>query len=228
MFSIPEPNRELAGVIICDTPLVRKALEFAKVNVDEFTYHHVVRSLIYGSALLPLSASAGSESFDHEAFAIATILHDLGWNLSAHFTSKDKRFEVDGANAARDFLVRETEGWDSHRLQLVWDAIALHTTPSIARHKEPVVAAVVLGITADICGPDVVPGGILTTETFHRVADKFARANFKEGVRDMMCQICLFKPETTYDNFVGEFGQKYVEGYSREGKLVLDLMESTP
>lgn len=69
---------------------------------------------------------------DLEAHAIAAILHDLGWAETGDLVTEDKRFEVDGANAARDFLEKEAGDWNKHRLQLVWDAIALHTTPSIA------------------------------------------------------------------------------------------------
>lgn len=69
---------------------------------------------------------------DLEAHALAAILHDLGWAETGDLVTEDKRFEVDGANAARDFLETEAGDWDKHRLQLVWDAIALHTTPSIA------------------------------------------------------------------------------------------------
>jgi hypothetical protein len=31
--------------------------------------------------------------------------------------SKDRRFEVDGADAARKFLRKEAPDWDKHRLQ---------------------------------------------------------------------------------------------------------------
>jgi len=60
--------------------------------------------------------------------------------------STDLRFEVDGANAARDFLRREAPDWDGRRVQLVWDAVALHTTPSITRHEEAEVGATCVGI----------------------------------------------------------------------------------
>jgi len=65
--------------------------------------------------------------------------------------SKDKRFEVDGAEAAREFLRKEAPSWDKHRLQLVWDAIALHTTGSIVYHKEPEVVACAQGIVRHPC-----------------------------------------------------------------------------
>ena len=83
--------------------------------------------------------------------AISAILHDLGWDPTGALVSADKRFEVDGAIAARAFLDREgkAEDWDARRTQLVWDSIALHATPSIAAHKEPEVQACAYGILAD-------------------------------------------------------------------------------
>ena len=78
---------------------------------------------------------------------MAAILHDLGFPIGhpphSDVISKDNRFEVDGANAAREFLKREAESseWDKHRLQLVWDAIALHTIGTVVFHKEPEVQA---------------------------------------------------------------------------------------
>ena len=49
------------------------------------------------------------------------------------------------------FLAREAGDvdWDKHRVQMVWDAIALHATTSIAWHKEPEVVATSYGINAE-------------------------------------------------------------------------------
>lgn len=57
---------------------------------------------------------------DSELRAITAILHGIGWAPTDGFITKDKRFEIDGANATRDFLKREGNAleWDRHRLQL--------------------------------------------------------------------------------------------------------------
>jgi hypothetical protein len=97
-----------------------------------------MRSLIFGAHIA--SNMPSLQSLDTEDFvAIATILHDLGWApIASPIVSKDKRFEVDGANAARDFLIREGDPkeWDGRRLQLIWEAIALHSSVSITPYKE--------------------------------------------------------------------------------------------
>ena len=162
---------------------------------------------------------------DVEAHSISAILHDLGWAETGELVTEDKRFEVDGANAARAFLKEEASDWDQHRLQLVWDAIALHSTPSIAWHKEPEVAATNYGINADFVGPDKAKGGYLTWDQWKLVTNDFPRLGMHQGVREILCRLCRTKPETTYDNMVSHFGEKYVEGYSVEGKRFIDRLE---
>lgn len=137
-------------------------------------------------------------------------MHDLGWATDKTLLSKDKRFEVDGANMARTYLeeVKLSVGWDKHRTQLMWDAIALHTTPSFALHKEPEVMLAHIGIMADFMGPDY-PGYPITVEENKEIVDAFPRLGFKEKFLDIMCGLCALKPGTTYDNFVGDYGAEY-------------------
>lgn len=151
-------------------------------------------------------------------------MHDIGWDPTGELVSPDKRFEVDGADAARNFLRAEAPDWDERRLQLVWDAIALHTTGSIVFYKEKEVQAVAYGIWADFQGPDKVKGGLLTWDEYNAVVDELPRLNLMRGVKHMMCFFCETKPATTFDNTVGEWGDKFVKGYDRQGKLTADLL----
>ena len=125
------PTRVFAGVEVPDTPLIRRALKVCREHLNDLSYNHCVRSWLLGFIIAAKTPEL--QGRDLEAHAIAAILHDLGWaENGSDLVSRDKRFEVDGANAARDFLKRETADWDKHRIQVVWDAIALHTTLSIA------------------------------------------------------------------------------------------------
>ena len=81
---------------------------------------------------------------DPELVAAAALLHDLG--LTEKYAT-EARFEVDGANAARSFL--QARGVGPHRVQLVWDAIALHAHGSIALYKEPEVSAIFEGVNVE-------------------------------------------------------------------------------
>ncbi|KAJ4180486.1 hypothetical protein NW767_014387 [Fusarium falciforme] len=157
------------------------------------------------------------------------MLHDMGWAATKELLSQDKRFEVDGANIATAFLKdhtgsecqdkETTEVWDPARIQRTWDAIALHATPSIAQHAAAEVALTNLGITADFLGPNLDLGlgpNLISREEYRAVTKLFPRSGFTyEGLKRAMCGICRTKPDTTYDNFVGEFGVRF--GVDGEG-----------
>ena len=175
------PTRVIGGATVPDTPLIRKALAFAREESSDATYNHIVRSFVFGTIIsdkLP-----HTQDRDREAHAVAAVLHDLGFPVGhpphSDIISSDNRFEVDGANAAREFLRREADSkdWDKHRLQLVWDAIALHTIGSVVFHKEPEVQACSFGIWADFQGPDRIPGNPLTWDEYNAVVRVSARTS---------------------------------------------------
>ncbi|EXJ60652.1 hypothetical protein A1O7_04805 [Cladophialophora yegresii CBS 114405] len=228
MTSPPLPTKVLAGVTVPDTALITKALDYTRQYSTDDTYNHIIRSFLLGFII----ADKVLPDRDREAHAVAAIMHDLGFPIghpeNSDIITTEKRFEVDGANAARRFLQREApaEEWDKHRLQLVWDAIALHTIGSIVFEKEPEVQACSYGIWADFQGPDRVPGGLLSWDEYNAVVKEYPRLNLMKGLKANMCHLCVLKPQTTYDNTVGEWGDRYVEGYSRKGKLTQDLLET--
>lgn len=111
-----------------------------------------------------------------------------------------------------------------HVCRLVWDAIALHTTGTIVFHKEAEVQAVAYGIWADFQGPDRIEGNLLTWDEYNVVVAELPRLNLMKGLKGLMCHFCETKPATTIDNTVGEWGDKFVKGYDRNGKLTCDLL----
>ena len=84
---------------------------------------------------------------DLEVVAVGTILHDIGLTAGV---SGSHRFEVNGADASLSFI--KDRGLSGRRAQLVWDLVALNSTPSIALHKEPEVALGTMGIGLDYGG----------------------------------------------------------------------------
>ncbi|KAB8256639.1 hypothetical protein BDV32DRAFT_128652 [Aspergillus pseudonomiae] len=152
-----------------------------------------------------------------ESVLLGCILHEAGWTQTPGLYSKDKRFEVDGANAARHFLQNHAEAprWDKHRIQLVWDSIALHTTQSIAIHKQSEVHLMNLGSFTDFVGP-LLPGDYITVNEYKAIVKAFPRGDFMERGKKVMCGFCRDKPETTYDNLVGDFGLLF--GYDGKGE----------
>ena len=216
------PTKVLAGIAVPDTPLIDSAIAFAKDHLNEMSFNHIMRSFLLGFCIASKDPKLSNR--DLEVHAISAILHDMGWDQTGRLVSKHKRFEVDGADAARDFLGREAPHWDEHRVQLVWDAIALHTMPSINQYKEVEVAYCARGIGTDFRGPDGT-GGRLTWDEWDAIVKQFPRLNLADGVTEIMCNFCKHKPETTYDNLVSDVGELHVEGYSREGnKFVNPLL----
>ncbi|KAL4781268.1 hypothetical protein BJX76DRAFT_21320 [Aspergillus varians] len=221
MESSPHPTRTVAGLAVIDTPLVQAALAFAKTHNDAMSFNHVYRSWLFGCLIA--SKIPSFQTIDFEIHAVSTVLHDLAWDHTSVFATQDKRFEVDSANAARNFLTRQAVDLDQRRRQLVWDSIALHTTPSLAHHKEPEVALCNMGIGADFAGP-AFPGGLITKGEYNAIIAELPLLEFKESVKKLMCGLCVHKPETTYDNFLRDFGVRYVDGYSTTGKVAHDFL----
>ncbi|KAF2199155.1 hypothetical protein GQ43DRAFT_473892 [Delitschia confertaspora ATCC 74209] len=223
-------TRIIAGISVLDTPLITKSLAYARKYMDDQGYNHVVRSWLAGMAIISHLPDAVKKNLDIEAINIAAILHDLGWSNSSDVTSTDKRFEVDGANAAREFLQREGgPTWGHHRIQLVWDAIALHTTRSINKFKEPEVALTAAGIVTELLGPELAKAQYtvtnVTIEEYEMIVSEYPNKGLRGYLRDTMCGLCVRKPETTYDNFVSGYGERFVEGYTLEGRKSVDIME---
>ncbi|KAH7372165.1 metal dependent phosphohydrolase [Cadophora sp. MPI-SDFR-AT-0126] len=208
----PLPDLPKSGIRLPQTPLILGALEHLKKITSPITVNHCVRSAYFAVLVSRKLPRRGAKPLDVELIVYSNIMHDLGWATDKSLLSKNKRFEVDGANMARAYLEEEEEaaagGWDQHRVQLMWDAIALHATGSFALHKEPEVAIAHIGVMVDFFGPDY-PGELITVDEYKEVIRAFPRAGFSDQFLQIMCGLCAFKPETTYDNLVADFGSVY-------------------
>ena len=191
------PRRQIAGVSVVDTPIVRAAEDFARQHSSEFAYKHIMRSWLFGALIVERNDTLRG-NVDLEVQAVAAMLHDLGWDQTpgSPVVSPDRRFEVDGAIAAREFVKSKDEAgeWGHQRLQLLWDAIALHTERSIAYFKELDVQVVSRGISLDFTGPGLNVG----EDEYAAVVREFPKEDLKNGVNDTMIWLCQTKPATTY------------------------------
>lgn len=219
MSPIPKPamsgkTRVVAGVTVIDTPIVARAMELARAHSEPFLFNHAVRSWLFAVRLGQLQ----DIPYDPEVVAVGSLLHDLG--LTDSFTGP-RRFEIEGADAARAFA-RE-EGLDDRRAQLVWDTVALNSTPSIALHKETDVALCTAGIGLDYGGPqyDRIPPGEMKS-----ILDAFPRLDMKRAFTDSVCRIVKTRPGSTYDNFARDFGERYVPGYKPQSSV--DFLMNAP
>jgi hypothetical protein len=191
-----------AGIKVTNTALVRDAIDLARSSSEPYLFNHVMRSWLFGILL----SEDVKPSPDPELLAVSTILHDLG--LTERYMAEE-RFEVDGANAARAFM--KERGIATLQLQLVWDAIALHTTRSIALHKEPEVLMTHSGIAVDAIGVGL---NRIPTDKLQAILTEFPRLTLKDKLRSSLCNIVLRKPATSFDNILRDFGTRYVEGFT--------------
>ena len=204
----------LAGIKVIDAPLVHDAIELARNSSEPYLFNHAMRSWLFGVVI----AEGAKRAPDPELLAVSAILHDLG--LTDRYSAQE-RFEVDGANAARSFL--KERGIPAHQIQLVWDAIALHTTRSIALHKEPEVAVTHSGIAVDVIGAGL---DLIPQDKVRAILSEFPRLSMKKQFLEDLCDVIRRKPATSYDNTLRDLGTRYVKGYSAPS--VADLFENAP
>jgi hypothetical protein len=122
------------------------------------------------------------------------MFHDMG--LTSQHSSADERFEVDGANVARDFL--RGHGIAQQAIDTVWTAIALHTTPGIPQHMHPVVALVTAGVEMDVLGIDYAEYSDAEREAVVHAHPR--TPHFKEDIIQAFYDGIKHKPETTFGN----------------------------
>src|SRR3954451_1967659 len=134
----------IAGIRIPDSKLAREATDLLREYGTPLLFAHSLRVYLFGA----LRGRSRGLKVDRELLYIGAVFHDLG--LTPKYRSPDHRFEVDSANAARGFL--RSHGIDEAGATVVWDAIALHTTPEIPWHKRPEVALVQGGVEVDVLG----------------------------------------------------------------------------
>lgn len=197
----PYPGRRVSVV---DTPIVRAAQAYAQLHCSPSTYNHIMRTWLYGVLILSHDPELASQ-VDLEVHALGLMLHDLAslQSLDAPFLTLHRRFEVDSAVAAADFIRSHPDGkdWPDYRVQRVWDGIALHAEPSIALHKEPDVVAIYWGNELDFSWTR--PGGEqkgVTKEEYEKVLAEFPQSTDTRpgGILGFIAWWCKYKPETTY------------------------------
>ncbi|WP_280438071.1 HD domain-containing protein [Nocardia carnea] len=174
-FSLPE------------TTLANQAMKFAKRILPEFIYNHSIRSYLFGRALAQAGGLRPGSHYDDELVFISCMLHDSGLSDEGNGA---QRFEVDGADLAASFL--RDHRVEEERIDLAWDAIALHTSDGIAHRKGPVVSVTQLGIAADILGRE---RENIPKKFADQVHAAFPRENLGYALADAVVVQALRNPE---------------------------------
>jgi hypothetical protein len=182
---------EVSGVRIPDSVIARRVTEYIRDTKGDLLFHHSVRVYLWGA----LKGRRESMSFDSELLYAAAMFHDLG--LTTGFHDSQLRFEVDGANAARDFL--RGHGLPEADLETVWNAIALHTTPGIPEFMRAEIALVQAGAGMDVAGRGF--DDYTEAERAAVVAAAPREARFEHGIIDAFYEGMRRRPATTFGTF---------------------------
>jgi len=204
----------MTTIQIPDTKLARAATEFVREQTSDLVYDHSRRVFHWGS----LQGRNRDLSFDPELLYIGAMFHDIGLGREHH--ASGRRFEVDGAEAARGFL--RGHGVPEDSIRRVWTAIALHTTPGIPEFMEPEVALLTAGVEYDVLGVgyhDIDP------EVRAEVVKQHPRPDFKRRILRAFTDGIAPKPETTFGNVKADVLEHYVPGFHR-GDFVATILNS--
>jgi hypothetical protein len=206
--------RLIAGISVPDSPLITEVIDYARDLYEPYLFNHAMRSWLFAAAIRRLKGM----DCDAEVVAVGTILHDIGLTTAVPGSN---RFEVNGAAAAVSFV--RDRGISSRRAQLIWDLVALNSTPSIALHKEAEVALGTMGIGLDYggFGFDQIPSADMT-----EILREFPRLKMKDKFAEACCRLVTAKPETSSDNFLRDFGERFVPGYKPVSTV--DLLMNAP
>lgn len=196
---------KLAGIDIPDSQVAKQATELLLEHGTDFIYNHSLRVFLFSS----LNAKRNNIKHDTELLYISSVFHDLG--LVPHYSSPDKRFEVDGANAARDFL--KSNGYPEPALQRVWDTIALHTTIGVAEYKEAEVALMYSGVGLDVMGEGYEH---LTNEQREEIIKAFPRNDFKNRIIPTFFDGFKHKTDTTFGNIKADVCAFMIPNFQRK------------
>jgi hypothetical protein len=182
------------GITIPDSQLAREITDLVRDTESPLLFNHSSRVYYFGA----LAGKRRGLRFDQELLYAGAMFHDMG--LTPKHSSATERFEVDGANVARDFL--RQRGINQSDIDTVWTAIALHTTPGVPEHMHPVIALVTAGVEMDVLG---LAYDQFSDQQREAVVHAHPREeHFKEGIIQSFYNGIRHKPHTTFGNVKGD------------------------
>jgi hypothetical protein len=199
------PTNELPDVVIPDSQLAREVAQLIRDTESDLLFNHSTRVYLWGALL----GKRKNVAFDPELLYVAAMFHDIG--LTSAYRDSELRFEVDGANAARDFL--RSHHVDEADVAKVWTAVALHTTPGIPEHMRGEIALVQAGAGMDVAGRGF--------DEFSEAQRAAVVAGFPRGVDFAEKMIDAFfdgmkhRPGTTFGTFNDDFLAYKDPGFKR-------------
>ncbi|HLK86664.1 MAG TPA: HD domain-containing protein [Candidatus Binataceae bacterium] len=204
-----------SALALPDSLIAKEATDILREYSTDLLFNHSMRVYLF-------AAEQGRERklrFDPELLYVAAAFHDLG--LIKRFSSKNERFEVDSANAARQFLTAHKVS--EEQIQAVWEAIALHTTPGVTQYMRPEVALLYSGVGLDVLGRGLEQ---FPSELRDQIVAMYPRRNFKEGMVQALLNGYLDKPGASYGTVIADICERFIPGYKSPDAC--DLMAASP
>jgi hypothetical protein len=207
----------IAGITIPDTPLVRDVTALIRDAEDDLLFDHSRRVFLFGA----LQGRRRGLQPDLEMLYVGAMFHDIG--LTARYRTSNLRFEVDGANAARDFLLDHDV--DEAAVRTVWLSIALHTTPGVPEFLDPEIALVTAGVETDVLG---IGRDDLSSEALQAVTAAHPRPDFKRRILRAFTDGNKDRPQTTFGNVNADVLDRFDESFVRDDFVDIILKNSWP
>lgn len=207
----------IADVVIPDTALVRDITAYIRETEDDLLFDHSRRVFLFGA----LQGRRRGLQPDLELLYAGAMFHDIG--LTERHRSSMLRFEVDSANAARDFL-REREV-DDDSIRKVWLGIALHTTPGVPEFLEPEIALVTAGVETDVLG---IGRDDLSSEALEAVTAAHPRPDFKRRILQAFTDGNKHRPHSTFGNVNADVLAHFDDSFVRDDFVEIILGNTWP
>jgi HD superfamily phosphodiesterase len=211
------PTQSIAGIAIPDTPLTREITEYIRDTEDELLFNHSRRVFLFGA----LQGRRRGLEPDLELLYAGSMFHDIG--LTEGYRTSMLRFEVDGANAARDFLLER--GFDEATARKVWLSIALHTTPGVPEFLDPEIALVTAGVETDVLG---IGRNDLSAEALEAVTAAHPRPDFKNRILRAFNDGMKHRPDSTFGTMNDDVLQHFDDSFVRDNFVQIILNNSWP
>ena len=195
----------IAGVNLPDTELVTAITAHIRAVEDDLLFNHSRRVYLFGV----LQGRRRGLRPDLELVYAGAMFHDIG--LTQGYRNSTLRFEVDGANAARDFLLEH--GVDEADADKVWLGIALHTTPGVPEFRAPETALVTAGVETDVLG---IGRDDLASEDLEAVVAAHPRPDFKQQILAAFNEGMKHRPETTFGTCNADVLERFDPAFARD------------
>jgi hypothetical protein len=207
----------VAGVPIPDSAVALEATEFVRDVSIPLLFDHSRRVFFWAS----LQGEKLGLDYDPELLYVGAMFHDIG--LTDRYRTSGLRFEVDGANAAREFLLeRGTNDGDARK---VWLSIALHTTPNVPEFLEPEIALVTAGVETDVLG---IGRDDLPPEALAAVTAAHPRPDFKRRILQAFTDGMKHRPQTTFGTMNADVLEHFDPPFVRDDFVDIILKNSWP